>query len=149
MFKQFDAILGKATVAAVMAAAMIGFNSCSEDNNSGVDDGGTGGGNPGAPVEALSPEDSKAYMESVAKDVMGCFDPQDQASTITLCKYFVDTYGNLDEPEEWELDSDDNDYFSARKLMNGLFRSVVRRDAGFADPCGELCLRFRALFRCI
>ena len=69
-------------------------------------------------------------MESVAKDVMGCFDPQDQASTITLCKYFVDTYGNLDEPEEWELDSDDNDYFSARKLMNGLFRSVVRRDAG-------------------
>ena len=46
MFKQFDAILGKATVAAVMAAAMIGFNSCSEDNNSGVDDGGTGGGNP-------------------------------------------------------------------------------------------------------
>ena len=50
MFKQFDAILGKATVAAVMAAAMIGFNSCSEDNT-GVDDGGTGGGgNPGAPV---------------------------------------------------------------------------------------------------
>ena len=130
MFKQFDAILGKATVAAVMAAAMIGFNSCSEDNNSGVDDGGTGGGNPGAPVEALSPEDSKAYMESVAKDVMGCFDPQDQASTITLCKYFVDTYGNLDEPEEWELDSNDNDYFSARKLLNGLYRSVVRRDAG-------------------
>ncbi len=69
MFKQFDAILGKATVAAVMAAAMIGFNSCSEDNNSGVDDGGTGGVTPGAPAEASAPEDSNASKERGAESV--------------------------------------------------------------------------------
>lgn len=76
----------------------------------------------------LTPAESKQYLEAVATDFLKLFKPEDQREAIELANHFVNTYGDLEAPAEWELDETDEGYNMPRRIMTGLYRTVVRRD---------------------
>lgn len=62
-------------------------------------------------MEVMSPTESKNFLETTAKEFIGYFNPNDQKQVIQLCDYFLDEYGDLDAPKEFEIEEDE-DYYS-------------------------------------
>lgn len=88
-----------------------------------------GGQDPTPDGGAMTPTEAKLYMEQVAIDFLNKFNPDEQADVISLANYFVNTYGDLEEPEEWGLDEyDEGYYYSARKVMRGLQSALSHRN---------------------
>lgn len=84
----------------------------------------------------LSPGESKRYFESVATDFMNKFNPDDQRDLIDLIRYFSDNYGDLWEPEEWNLDdycepemrSRAKGYFTPKRMLEAVGRALRTRN---------------------
>lgn len=103
------------------------------------------GGSGDVETGALSPTEAKEYLESVATDFLGLFNPDDQAELIEFANYFVNTYGDLDEPEEWGLDDEDDSpspYFSAKKVMRNLRKAVSGADPSALTRAFDDCYDF-------
>ena len=92
--------------ALLLGGLLTGFLSCSD--NEGGDSGSGGGGGNGegggsvvvdsTDIAAMTPTESKQYLETSAQMVMNRFVPAEQEELITLANYFVNTYEEYDMP---------------------------------------------------
>ena len=125
MFKFYKFNAFAIALAAVVGTSMV---SCSDDDGKGEGD--------DAPEvkEALSPTESKAYMEETAKMFLGKFNPADQADAVHFANYFCDEYGDLEAPAEWGLD--DDDYWVSPANMMRTIAAVCNGDVYAASRGG-------------
>lgn len=115
------------SVAFAASVLMLGAVSCGDDgpnnnnNNNGFD-------NEGVKPEdkQYTSEESKEYLESVAKEFLENFKADDQREAIELANHFIDKYGELEMPEEWydDEDEDDSPYYSPRRVMENLKKGL-------------------------
>lgn len=75
----------------------------------------------------MTPTEAKQYLENVATEFLKVFKSEDQADVIAFANHFVNTYGDLEVPENWNLDDEDY-YYSPGRLMSGIYRAVATRD---------------------
>ena len=59
---------------------------------------------PKGEMEQLSPLESKKFLEETATEALNKFKAADQRDVIVLCSYFCDEYGDLDAPDEFEVE---------------------------------------------
>lgn len=118
--------------ALLLGGLLTGFLSCSD--NEGGDSGSGGGGNgegggsvvvDSTDIAAMTPTESKQYLETSAQMVMDRFVPAEQEELITLANYFVNTYEDYDMPEEWNENDEAvyNPALTAMRTLAQAFRS--------------------------
>ena len=111
---------------AAFTLVSFGITSCSDDDNNGGGLGDEFQGGEGT-MQEYTPEQSKEFLENTATEALNMLNPEDQRAVIELCSYFVDRYGDLDLPENFAIEEDEDNYVS------GYMRSMARAAAS-ADP---------------
>ena len=103
---------------AAVATLSLGFTSCSDKDDDGIGDIDQGSGT----MEAYSPEESKEFLEKTATEALNLLNPEDQREVIELCSYFLETYGDLDLPENFDVEEDEDNYLSnyMKSTLRGL-----------------------------
>lgn len=96
----------------VASLGLLTVVSCGKDKD-GLDDQGSGS------MEQMTPTESKQYLQEVGKEFLGYFNPTDQKEAIELSSYFMDNYGDLDMPEEFDFEDYDYWYSPAE-----IFRAI-------------------------
>lgn len=79
---------------------------------------------PSPVTGVLSAEQAKEYLESAALDFMGKFSPSDQEAAVEAVRYAIDTYSDLNAPEDWGVD--DNDSYWSPAHVGKAIRAVLR-----------------------
>ncbi len=108
-------------LAAILSIGMLA--SCSDKDNEPTDGGSENDGQdqeqptPGTPstgtdddvtpaqVDKFTPEQSKEYLQNTATNFLNQFKPADQKSLIDLTAYFIDTYGDLEFPDDIDFET--------------------------------------------
>lgn len=113
-----------------MAAAAMTITGCGKDDNKGGDDpiGPDGPVEPSGEMKTMTPEESKTFLQDAATELLDLFKPADQKDAIELAAYFQDQYGDLDMPEEFDIDDDDDDYWGAPARFIQLVGRAARGD---------------------
>ena len=106
-------------------SAVVGLStvSCSDKDNDGLGDIDKGSGT----METMTPEESKKFLEETATTALNMLNPEDQKDVIQLCSYFLDNYGDLDLPENFEVEEE------TRSFLNEFFSESANAIAS-ADP---------------
>lgn len=95
------------SIAACASMLALGAASCSSDDPGNEPDGGVEGGGDGSITKELTPEESKTYLEETAKKTLNKFNPDDQKPLVDLLNNFDERYGDLDMPDNFPFDDDD------------------------------------------
>ncbi len=114
--------------ASALCCASLALFSCGGDDpdpNPGPDPGVVTPPTPsGEEMKVYTPTESKEYLSNTANDFMKTFRTADHSESVHFAYQFVDTYGDLDFPDEFDvLDDDDPSYSPSvffRNLLNGL-----------------------------
>ncbi len=113
----------------VLLASALAMGACSDKDNK---EGGPltpevpGGGDLPA-GSTYTPEQSKQFLTETANDVMGLFNPADQADAINVAGYFSENFADFELPEEFDFEVAP-DYSPAR-----FFRNLSRGARGDVD----------------
>lgn len=86
----------------------LSFTSCSDKDKDELGDLNQGSGT----METMTPEESKKFLEETATNALNMLNPNDQKAVIQLCSYFTDTYGDLDLPENFEIEEETRGFVS-------------------------------------
>ncbi|MDE6697757.1 MAG: hypothetical protein K2K25_12830 [Muribaculaceae bacterium] len=87
-----------------LGISLILLSSCSDKDDNKIDnpDGPQGSGS----MQEMTPEESKEYLQNTATEFLNLFNPQDQKQVFELAAYYSSEFGDLEAPEEFELDPD-------------------------------------------
>ncbi|MCM1036674.1 MAG: hypothetical protein NC406_05040 [Bacteroides sp.] len=89
------------------------------------------------PVEVLPAEESKRYLEDVAYELLGKFNPADQRAAVDAADYVYEHYHDLD-----FADGDDDFDYSPARVAAGLKRLLTRGDISGASDMYDEIYRF-------
>jgi len=82
-----------------------------------------GDDNPSGSMELLSGPEAKQHLSSTANEFLSKFRTRDQQELMNLTGYFLDKYGDIDLPEQWNDVIDENSsYYSPARFMRALSR---------------------------
>lgn len=103
----------------VAAFGLLSLGACSDDKKS--DDPGKNPDGPGGSgsMEVMTPEESKKFLESAVTKALDMFNPEDQKEVIEVAAYFEEEYGDLELPDNFYFDEDD-DLYEPKSFMKGL-----------------------------
>lgn len=87
--------------------------------------------NPNPGGEVLDPVQSKRFLERTAEEYLNLFHAADQRALMSLCNHFGEEYGDLEAPDEFDIEGyDDADtYRMVRGMLQGMANGNVSRAA--------------------
>lgn len=117
------------SIAACATMLAFGAASCSSDDPGNEPDGGVEGGGDGSITKEYTPEESKTYLEETARKALNKFNPDDQKPLVDLLNNFDERYGDLDMPDNFPFDDDDDEpYWALNKWSANLAKSLKSGD---------------------
>lgn len=81
-----------------------------------------------------TPEESKEFLEDVAEEFLNKFNSSDQQKVISLCSYFAEEYGDLEMPENFEIDEEE--VYNPASYMAALGQGAKNFDMGAMTRAG-------------
>lgn len=119
-----------------IALAVVALASCGDSKTeSEITDPDIPGSNNPNPMEVMTPEQSKTFLQNAATDFLNKFKPEDQKAAIELAAYYSEVYGDLDAPAEFYVEADGKNRLpavylkalssAARGDMDGLTRAAI------------------------
>lgn len=108
-------------------AAVLGLSACSGDDPEKPEK----PGEPGGKMEQMTPLEAKTFLSDASKEFLGKFRAADQRDLIVLASHFDEAYGDLDMPEEFEIEAD-NARSAVRDLIHGLSAGLSQGNASRA-----------------
>lgn len=116
----------------ITALGMCAFSmtSCSDKDNDGPGFGDGSFDEGEGTMEVYTPEESKIFLEKTATEALNLLNPEDQREVIELCAYFVDTYGDLDLPENFDIEEDQYDS-SINEYMSTSGKAIATADPSY------------------
>lgn len=129
MFKKYLKLAFCATMIGVSAVACGGDDEKDSDDpiNPGEDI-----DQPADPSELLTPSEAKEFLDKAAIEFMSKIRTSDQKEVITLSHYFADTYGDLEAPDEFDIEAVEGSKpakAAPARLMADLSAAVAAYDA--------------------
>lgn len=108
-----------------------------------------GGENPEGPggqgsMEVMTPEQSKSFLQDASIDFLNKFNPEDQKQVIELAAYFSEEYGDLDAPDEFDID-DDGDYDYSGSPA-GFIKAMAKAAKGDLDAMSRAAFTYSYTF---
>lgn len=86
--------------------------SCSDKkDDGGIDE-------PKGDMEVMTPDESKTYLQNTATEFLDLFKPADQKEVIELAAYFSEEYGDLELPENFDIEEEDE--YSPKSYLKAL-----------------------------
>lgn len=61
---------------------------------------------PSGPMDVMTSEESKTFLQNTATDFLNKFQPEDQKEAIELAAYYSQEYGDLEPPVEFDIEPD-------------------------------------------
>lgn len=98
----------------LICAFVLGITSC-KDKETSLD----GPADPEGTMATMTPERSKKFLDETGQEFLQKFNADDQADLLKLIRYFIDTYGDLEMPENWEVEETET-VRGPRYLLRGL-----------------------------
>lgn len=108
-------------------AAVLSISSCSKDDPKSPD----APDDPSGKMEQMTPLEAKSFLVDASNEFLSKFRAADQRDLIVLASYFDDAYGDLEMPEEFEVEAD-NARSAVRQLMHGLSAGLSQANASRA-----------------
>lgn len=104
-----------------LVGTALSLSSCGKDEPKSPEEPDNGGNGE---MAVLTPQESKTFLSNTAQKFLGKFKPADQKSFVRFAYYFGEKYGDLDLPDNFDVEGKETVVNSPAKFISHLRRGV-------------------------